>query len=65
MKSRTFNRTNISKIDEAKKMDLEEKLFWEKVGNILDEETIEIWEGFDKFSSKYHSLLLERKKNIE
>ena len=44
---------------------LNEKSFWEQIGNVLDERTLEVWNGLDKFSGKYYKLLLERKKCIE
>ena len=44
---------------------LNEKTFWEQIGNVLDQRTLEVWDGLDKFSGKYYKLLLERKKSIE
>ncbi len=34
------------------------------MGNVLDEETLNIWNGFDEFSQKYYNLLKDRKKAI-
>lgn len=43
----------------------QEKSFWQQMGNVLDEETIHVWHGLDKFSTKYFDLLQKRKSVLE
>lgn len=38
---------------------------WESLAKVLDQTTLDIWTGLNKFSSKYYSLLKERKDTIE
>lgn len=38
---------------------------WDNQAKVLDQTTLDIWTGLNKFSSKYYSLLKERKETIE
>lgn len=38
---------------------------WERLAKVLDDTTLDIWHGLNKFSTKYYTLLKERKETIE
>ena len=61
-KKRSNFETEEQKKERIKK---EERLFWEKMTTVLNDQKLSVWQALDKALSKYYSLLVERQNLIE
>ena len=43
----------------------EERIFWEKMTTVLNDQKLSVWRALDTALSKYYSLLVERQNLIE
>ena len=63
------NRKSVTKIKNKKMKSMKKKAEaddeWNHLNDLLDQTTLDIWKGLEKFSTDYYGLLLERKATIE
>jgi hypothetical protein len=57
MKKRSNFETEEQKKERIKR---EERIFWEKMTTVLNEQKLSVWRALDKALSRYYSLLVER-----
>jgi len=62
MKKRSNFETEEQKKERIKR---EERIFWEKMTTVLNEQKLSVWRALDKALSRYYSLLVERQNLIE
>lgn len=62
MKKRSNFETEEQKKERIKR---EERIFWEKMTTVLNDQKQSVWRALDKALSKYYSLLVERQNLIE
>ena len=43
---------------------IQEEKYWENIGKVLDSNTLELWAVMEKFSCRYHNVLLQRRNYI-
>ena len=62
MKKRSNFETEEQKKERIKR---EERIFWEKMTTVLNEQKLSVWRALDKALSRYYGLLVERQNLIE
>lgn len=61
-KKKTTFQSEEAKQESQKK---QEKMYWERMTNVLSEKGLSVWRALDKALTKYYSLLVERQNLIE
>ena len=63
---RMKKRSNFETEDQKKeRIKREERIFWEKMTTVLNEQKLSVWRALEKALSRYYSLLVERQNLIE
>lgn len=63
---RMKKRSNFETEDQKKeRIKREERIFWEKMTTVLNEQKQSVWRALEKALSRYYSLLVERQNLIE
>lgn len=63
---RTKKRSNFESEEQKKeRIKREERIFWEKMTTVLNDQKLSVWRALDGALSKYYGLLVERQNLIE
>jgi len=54
-----------SEEQEAERAKKKQKLFWERMTNVLDKQKLSVWRSLDKTLSQYYDMLVKRQNLIE